>query len=144
MITHFTIGRDKGDGCTALQQAIAKAPEEQTAAAALKQAKPLEKALHQAAAVATKVLKEKRRKNEQRRRNEESSEGNATNMVLPETAMARNHHGHLLSLKTQKSPPKPPNMHARKVPRTPRFAESSEPHDVWDHRNIPLLTCTCT
>ena len=65
-------------------------------------------------------------------------------VVLPETVMARSHHGHLLALghyPLPPKPPKPPTTHARKVPPTPLFVESSEPHDVWDRRNLLLPTC---
>ena len=65
-------------------------------------------------------------------------------VVLPGTVMARSYHGDLLTLKHRPPPPKPhkpPTTHARKVPPTPRFVESSETHDVWDHRNLLLLAC---
>ena len=39
------------------------------------------------------------------------------------------------------STPPPPPTRAQKVVPAPRFVESSEPHDVWDHRNPLLLAC---
>ena len=57
-------------------------------------------------------------------------------VVLPETVMVRRHHDPLIALKHYPLPPKPskpPTTYARKVPPTPRFVESSKPHDVWDH-----------
>ena len=60
-------------------------------------------------------------------------------VVLPETVMARSHHGHLLALKHYPLPPKPPTTHARKVPPTPLFVGAMDPDDVWDRRNLLLL-----
>ena len=68
----------------------------------------------------------------------------SVSVVLRGYMMVRRHHGPLIALKhypPPPKPPKPPTTHPRKVPPTPRFVESSEPHDVWDHRNLRAAIC---
>ena len=62
-------------------------------------------------------------------------------VVLPETVMARSHHGYLLALKHYPLPPKPPATRALKFSPTSLFVGPMDPTDVWYCQNLHPAIC---